>query len=384
MGGRRKQEISIKRVELKQHGFSYETWEVHGYRADGTRIRIRCKSEDEARMRKSEEETQAINAERATRFIQTRLSAAQLSEAEACFDRLAPKYSLTDATDYFLRNFHAPDFTITVGEASVKFRSSLEGRVRDVTLKELKSTLGQFERFTDNCNVHEVTAELVERFLHGLRGRDGVSKASLKTWNNVRGDLHELFRWCREQRFVSLNPVTDIKRFKIDRGHIEVLTVKQCHGLMDHVETFRDGKLIPYFSLALFGGIRPEELKKLAHSPQLVDIENKVVRITPAISKTRQSRQIKIRPTLLKWLKRFQGDIFPVNANRELKDIRKQLRLSHDVLRHTFISNHIASFGSFADCALESGNSEKIIRDHYLNVVPKSQAKAFWKIEPKP
>src|SRR5258708_20497848 len=91
----RNQEISIKKIELKQHGFSYQTWEVHGYRSDGTRIRIRCKSEDEARMRKSEEETKAINSERSTRFIQTRLTAARLSEAEACFDRLAPKYTLT-------------------------------------------------------------------------------------------------------------------------------------------------------------------------------------------------------------------------------------------------------------------------------------------------
>jgi hypothetical protein len=153
---------------------------------------------------------------------------------------------------------------------------------------------------------------------------------------------------------------------------------------MDHVSTFRNGKLVPYFSMALFGGIRPAELKKLAHSPQLVDLSNEVIRITPEISKTRRSRQIKIRPNLLKWLKRFQGDIFPANANRELKNIRKQLKLSHDVLRHTFISNHIAMFGSFADCALESGNSEKIIRDHYLNVISKPQAKAFWKIEPKP
>jgi hypothetical protein len=77
MADRREQEISIKRVELKQHGFSYETWEVHGYRADGTRIRVRCKSEDEARMRKSEEETKAINSERSARFIQTRLTAAR-------------------------------------------------------------------------------------------------------------------------------------------------------------------------------------------------------------------------------------------------------------------------------------------------------------------
>jgi hypothetical protein len=66
-----------------------------------------------------------------------------------------------------------------------------------------------------------------------------------------------------------------------------------------------------------------------------------------------------------------------------LKQIRKQLKLSHDVLRHTFISKHIGAFKSFADAAIESGNSEKIIRDHYLNTSSLRDAKQFWKIEPK-
>ena len=85
-------------------------------------------------MRKSEEETKAINSERSARFIQTRLTAAQLSEAESCFDRLAPKYSLTEAVDYFLKHFHAPDFTIGVSEASTKFRAAMEGVTSETIL----------------------------------------------------------------------------------------------------------------------------------------------------------------------------------------------------------------------------------------------------------
>jgi hypothetical protein len=118
--------ITVKQITCREHGAEYQTWMVDGY-VNGKRIRIRCKSEDEARMRKSEEETKAINAERSSRFIQTRLTFAQLNEAEACFDRLAPKYSLTNAVDYFLKRFHAPDFAITVGEASTKFRGAMEG-----------------------------------------------------------------------------------------------------------------------------------------------------------------------------------------------------------------------------------------------------------------
>src|SRR5260221_10830987 len=140
-----RREIGIKQVTLKQHGYTYQAWEVHGYRPDGTRIRIRCKSEDEARIRKSEQETAAINSERASRFIPTRLTALQLSEAESCFDRLAPKYNLTQAVDHFLKHYHAPDFQISISDAFTKFQAAMAGTMRDRTLVGIKSTLGQFE-----------------------------------------------------------------------------------------------------------------------------------------------------------------------------------------------------------------------------------------------
>jgi len=383
----RKARVSVKKVELKQHGVSYETWEVHGYRQDGTRIRIRCKSEDEALMKKSEEETKLINAERSARFIQTRLTAEQLSEAEGCFDRLAPKYTLTEAVDFFFKHFHQPDFQISVSDASTKFRTALEGQVRDRTLVQLKSTLGMFERFTDNRNVHEVTGDTVEDFLNSLRARDGVNKASRKTWNNYRGDLHLFFEWCakKQQRYVTSNPAADSKRHRIENGHVDVLAIKKCSDLMSHAAEFKGGKLARYFALALFAGVRPGgELEKLAEHPELIDLDNKVIRITAEISKVGKPRQIKIRPNLRKWLERFPGEILPVNADRDIKAIRAKFKLTHDVLRHTFISMHIGAFKSFADAAIESGNSESIIRDHYLNTSTLSAAKLFWKIEPEP
>jgi hypothetical protein len=78
----------------------------------------------------------------------------------------------------------------------------------------------------------------------------------------------------------------------------------------------------------------------------------------------------------------FPGPILPSKAKRELTEIRQHLKLSHDVLRHTFISCHVGAFKSFADAVIEAGNSEKVIRESYLNTSTFSQAKQFWKIEP--
>lgn len=381
----KRREIGIKQVTLKQHGYTYQAWEVHGYRSDGTRIRIRCKSEDEARIRKSEQETAAINSERASRFIPTRLTALQLTEAESCFDRLAPKYSLTQAVDHFLKHYHAPDFQISIGDAFTQFQSATDGTVRDRTLVGIKSTLRQFELLTNNTNVHEITVETVEAFLSSLRARNGTDKASRRTWNASRGILHRFFAWCVSQRYVSTNPVAETKRYKIAADHIDVLPVERCQELMSYVAQFKCGKMVPYFGLALFGGVRPGpngELAKLAKHPELVSLENKVIRITAAISKIGKPRQITIRPNLLKWLRCYPGPILPTNFAREIADIRQKFALSHDVLRHTFISAHVMAFGSFAETAIEAGNSETIIREHYFNVITKAKAREFWRIKP--
>src|SRR5438105_9268463 len=127
----------------------------------------------------------------------------------------------------------------------MKFLRAKEGVVRDRSLRQFKSTFGQFERFTGNCFVHEVTSETVEKFLNGLRAKDGVKKAARKTWNNYRAELHNLFEWCREkpQQYVSTNQVADTKRFKIDQGDVNTLTAQRAEDLMRYVENFKGGKL---------------------------------------------------------------------------------------------------------------------------------------------
>ena len=52
----------------------------------------------------------------------------------------------------------------------------------------------------------------------------------------------------------------------------------------------------------------------------------------------------------------------------------KGFRLSHDILRHTFVSCHVSRFHSVGDTALQAGNSERMIKKHYLNIITKAEA----------
>jgi hypothetical protein len=279
----------------KQYRYSF--WHVQGVETDGRRIRKKFSTRQAALDWKNLKEIELTNGSRKLHSVITGLSDQQIKEAETCFGRLGDHYTLTQSVDFFLQHFHKPDFKISLQDASVKFRGALEGQVRDRTGIQLKSTLGQFERFMDNCDLHEITTQDVERFLRSLRARDGVNPASRKTWNNYRGDLHLFFEWCadKQRRWLVSNPAADTTRFKIDRGHIEVLTMGRARELMDYVAGFKDGKYTRYVALALFAGVRPGgELKKLADHPQLIDLSNCVIRITGAIAKTRKPRQIQI------------------------------------------------------------------------------------------
>jgi hypothetical protein len=57
--------------------------------------------------------------------------------------------------------------------------------------------------------------------------------------------------------------------------------------------------------------------------------------------------------------------------------------LAHDVMRHTFISMFVAKFRSLGEAALQAGNSESIIRRHYLDLKTTTEAEEFFGIRPK-
>jgi hypothetical protein len=51
-------------------------------------------------------------------------------------------------------------------------------------------------------------------------------------------------------------------------------------------------------------------------------------------------------------------------------------------MRHTFISMHVAKYRSMGEAALQAGNSESIIRKHYLDLKTPAEAEQFFGIMP--
>jgi hypothetical protein len=295
------------------------------------------------------------------------------------------------------------------------------GVLRYRSVIQLESSLKAFERWlcrqprylTQSIeedwtpDVCEITKDDVASYLDSMRNKTGLV-ATPKTKNNARADLRSFFNWCIgmeddrplpgvSRRWHSTNPAAAVPK-QLEKDSVPgVLSLKEAAALMKHVEGFKGGKLVPYFALALFAGLRPGpdgELRKLQAHPSrdepcreaggrpLIDLARGILTITSDIAKTRRKRVVTIQPNLRKWLVSYGTEILPSGYDRDIKAIRKKLKLGHDVLRHSFISYHVAAFRSKAETALQAGNSEAIIDTHYLNLPTEKEGKAFFSIKP--
>jgi integrase len=157
---------------------------------------------------------------------------------------------------------------------------------------------------------------------------------------------------------------------------------------MEFMETYDGGRWVPYFALCLFAGIRPGvphgEITKF--KPDAVNLEEGVIYISAEVSKVREPRRVAIQPNLAAWLRAYPLEKYPIilgNFKKRRQRFAKKLGLTHDVLRHTFISMFVAKFRSIGEAAIQAGNSEGIIRKHYLDLKTTAEAEEFFGILPR-
>jgi integrase len=213
---------------------------------------------------------------------------------------------------------------------------------------------------------------------------------ALKTYNNRRGVVSTFLKFAFQQDWIAVNPIEKIAYHRIAhrRGSAPTLTAERAQELMTYVEGYRGGALVPFFALCLFAGIRPcvrtGEILKLR--PEHVRLDTGMIHIEPEVSKVRMKRIVTIQPNMAAWLQTYPLDRFPIVVpalQKHRAKVAKLFGLSHDVMRHTFISFFVAKYRSMGEAALQAGNSEAIIRKHYLDLKAPAEAEEFFGIVPK-
>jgi hypothetical protein len=72
----------------------------------------------------------------------------------------------------------------------------------------------------------------------------------------------------------------------------------------------------------------------------------------------------------------------PVNFSDKYTKARKPFELQQDEARHSFISYYVALYRSIGDAALQAGNTEKVIHEHYLDHPSQEEGAQFFSIVP--
>lgn len=364
------------------------SWRVSGWLA-GVRIRKNVPSREAAAVEKAALEAKAAQIAGGVRSATTFMTDEQLRESEAAFRRLEgrPK-SLLFYLDYAIANYRAPEREMPLADAVAEYVAT-KRREHERTLlsmrqlRSIENELRVLLRHFPSGPVSQFTPAILTAYLE--RGAP-----SLKTYNNRRGLVSTFCKFAFQKDWLATNPVEKTPHHRINhrRGSATTISADQTRELMAYVEQFEGGELVPYFALCLFAGIRPclryGEITRL--QPASVRLDTDVIHIEPEVSKVRMKRLVTIQPNLAAWLRAYPLDrhpIIPPDSMNMRPRIFKKFGLTHDVLRHTFISMFVGKYRSMGEAALQAGNSESIIRKHYLDLKSKQEAEAFFSILPK-
>jgi len=355
---------------------------------DGQRVRKNFPTRPEAEAERQVLEIQRLQGETGIRPAVTRLTEDQLHEAEAVFRRLASHARpLSFYLEFALANYREPTTQKLLTEAVTDYVATKQHEHEQDLLSEphlthLKRDLERLKKHFPETTVAELTGPRLMEYFEARR-------AGLKTFNNRRGIVSTFLKHALQRGWIVENPLAKIppRRIRRRRGCAITFDAAQAADLMAYVETHYPSA-VPFFALCLFAGIRPclrtGEILRL--KPEHVKLAEGVIRIDGEVSKVREPRNVTIQPNLAAWLRKYPLEKFPIipaNLQHLREKVALKFPLAHDVMRHTFISMFVAKFRSLGEAALQAGNSENIIRRHYLDLKSTAESDAFFGIRPK-
>ena len=263
--------------------------------------------------------------------------------------------------------------------------------IGDGHLAGLQCVLNNFVEFAGpSLQCSAVSPELIKSWLSsgGAKGKEWTKGAM----RNYSGHLQNWFNWLIRQDVVRENPVLKLEKINVGPFDPYVLTIEECRKVLNlcrekHLE------VLPLLALNLFCGIRPSETRRLSSSKGRdgnFDWEDNEVIFQAKKTKTKMRRFVEMSDNCLAWLGVQELNLPIVNANHKwdsfLRDAKKALGYEswpHDCIRHSFCSYGLRHAENAGKVALQAGNTEKVLFNHYLKLVSKAAAKEFWNIAPE-
>lgn len=308
-------------------------------------------------------------------------SSERLEAAHVLLEAKRRGLTMRQVWDDFLRmSEDVPTEIVTLDKAiAVCCQAKTDANLRPRYVKTLRYGLEKFARGRETMPIHQVTLKTIKEWISAI--------SVVSTKRTASRHIGTLFSFALRQQWVRENPIKQLEPIRVDQETPEILTVRQSARVILWTQKNRPD-LLAYVALALFAGVRPMEILGISWND--VKLDDGVVVVDSAASKTRQRRIVHLQPAALEWLivAKKLGSTLPM-LEEHFADILPELarflgfdRWPHDVMRHTAASNLITLTQDAGAVALELGNSVAILLRHYRELVTRKDAARFWALRP--
>lgn len=352
------------------------------------------------------------------------LTQARLHQAINAFKRLdAVGMSLEEAVDIALKQFKPAAGVIGLSEAislAVERKKS-KSKVYRRDLKKIGGRLARWLPKEKRDAIHLITQLDIRKFLSEQKIKVGAEK-------NLRKNLSAIFSWAVEFQHIAVNPCFGIKTGDAGkRKRPKILSIVGIRKLLetalkDIVQKLRAGKdeydaihvapgdLIPWITLGLYAGLRPDEAKRLRWEDINFEKRRLIVRepdeersdsipLDPVGLHLRESdgergRVVPMEAILIEWLRplRPESGRGPMTKNHQwkFKALKKELGPSwkqwpQDVLRHSYASYHLARDEHAGATSFRMGHRDvNTTFQYYVDRIEEaSDVDVYWSLTPE-
>jgi len=213
-----------------------------------------------------------------------------------------------------------------------------EGEKSESTIKRDKNVFTNFEGFTGNVPLDQITSSLIEDYKRYLKDSRGFSMSGI---NIELRHLKAAFSYAVQLTLIDENPFMGVKMMKVEQRKPVFLTKDQARKLLSVAEGY---SVYHYILLALHTGARISELASLKWKN--IHLEQKQIKV---MGKGSKERTIPIHDTLVDYLNTLpRKNEYVAPGMRNIHNIDRKFRKITDAcglhefrfhdLRHTYAS----------------------------------------------
>lgn len=256
-------------------------------------------------------------------------------------------------------------------------------------LSDLTHRLARVGQIFDERPVATIEPRELDDWLRGL-DQSPTSRV------NFRKVLRTAFEFAVSRGYARENPVVKTAKVKAEHAAPGILKPIEIAAVLAEA----DPQIVSALALSAFAGLRDAEVGRMTWDR--IDLAGGYVKVDAAVAKTSSRRLVPISENLRSWLvphAQTTGSVRPsprvayplyraartaalATLTKAGVPARNLAAWPHNALRHSFASYRMALVTNAAQVAEECGHSVQIMKQHYRELVTKTEAEAWFGVTP--